>query len=244
LILKNNIAESPYKPNYVLVVFRDTMLTAPGYRVHGSYFDLLDEYAARREPEVIQKSFTNLMNPLELAAEQYLPLYFSRTNIRNGVDSRIRYSPPALIGCNKDCVDSSMGEVFGGANFEPNALVNAVASAETYLYTPDQFNFDRQMERSYLPDMINVAADKDIKLIFVRIKTEAAGPRVTDSPALNQYIASLTEYLAKKNIPLLDFCSDPRITNEHFQDSIHLTDEGKTIFTQLVADGLAPILQP
>jgi len=74
LILKNNIAPSAYQPEYLLVIFRDTILTAPGYRVHGSYFKLLDEYADHREPVLIQKSFVNLMNPLEIAAEKYFPL--------------------------------------------------------------------------------------------------------------------------------------------------------------------------
>src|SRR6185369_4935726 len=57
LILKSNIAEASYKPAYLVVVFRDTILTAPGYRVHGSYFDLVDEYADHNEPLLMQNSF-------------------------------------------------------------------------------------------------------------------------------------------------------------------------------------------
>lgn len=243
LILKNNIAESTYKPKVLLVVFRDTMLTAPGYRVHGSYFDLVDEYARRNEPLFIQKSFVNLMNPLEITAEKYFPLYVSRTNIRNNIDAHIRYFSPALFGCDRDCTDYSMGDIFSGADLEPNALVDAVAAAESYLYTADQMDFSFQVGRSYLPEMIQIARENNIQIVFVRIKIESAGARIANSSAMLNYLASLKNYLADENVPLMDFGSDPRLTHDLFRDSIHLNEEGQMVFTKMVADELKIIFK-
>ena len=243
LILKNSIAESSYKPKYLLVVFRDTILTAPGYRVHGSYFDLVDEYARRNEPLLIQNSFVNLMNPLEIAAEKYFPLYVSRTDIRNSIDSQIRYSLPALFGCDRDCTDYSMGDIFSGAELEPKALVDAVAAAESYLYTSDQMDFSIQLSRSYLPEMIRIAKENNIQIVFVRIKVESTGPRIANSPAMLNYLDSLTDYLANENVPLLDFGSDPRLTHDLFRDSIHLNEQGQMVFTKMVADELREIFK-
>ncbi|MBC7877086.1 MAG: hypothetical protein H7Y59_07955 [Anaerolineales bacterium] len=243
LILKNNIAESSYKPKYLLVVFRDTILTAPGYRVHGSYFELVDEYARRNEPLFIQNSFVNLMNPLEIAAEKYFPLYVSRTNIRNNIDAHIRYFSPALFGCDRNCTDYAMGDIFSGADLEPQALVNAVAAAESDLYRPDQMDFSTQVDQSYLPEMIRIAKQHNIQIVFVRIKVETVGPRITNSPAMLNYLDSLTDYLANENVPLLDFGSDPRLTHDLFYDSIHLNEQGQVVFTKMVADELKGILK-
>ncbi len=234
LLLKNSIADASYKPETVLVVFRDTILTAPGYRVHGSYFDLVDEYAGRNEPVFIQKSFVNLMNPLEIAAEKYFPLYVSRADLRNSIDTHVRYFAPPLFGCDEDCTDYALGEIFAGADLEPKALVDAVGAAEAYLYTPDQLNFDAQIERSFLPDMIRIADENNIQLIFVRIKVETHEP----DAELNAYIASLTSYLNENHALVLDYGNDPRLSHEFFRDSIHLSDEGKVLFTQILANGL------
>lgn len=243
LVLKNNIAASPYKPKFFMVLFRDTILTAPGYRVHGSYFDLVNEYAEFREPQFIQLSFTNLMNPLEIAAERYFPLYVSRSNVRNKIDSNIRYFGPQLAGCDVDCVDYAMGDIFKGADLEPKALVDAVAAAESYLYTPDQLDFDKQVNRSYLPELIRIAKENDIQIIFTRIKVESADPKITELPKFKKYITALADYLASENIPLLDFGADSRLSHDLFRDPIHLNDQGQAIFTQLLADELKKIVK-
>ena len=238
LMLKNNIAEASYKPEYVLVIFRNTILTAPGYRVHGSYFKLVDEYAGRNEPIFIEKSFVNLMNPLEIAAEKYLPLYVFRSDLRNGIDANIRYFAPPLFGCDENCTDFALGEIFSGADLEPKALVDAVGAAESLLYTDEQMNFDAQVENSYLPDMIRIAHENNIKLVFVRIKVES---EFENLPEHENYLNALRQYLKEKNAYLLDYGSDPRITDDLLRDPLHLTEEGKSVFTLLLADGLKEI---
>jgi hypothetical protein len=233
LILKNNIAEAAYKPQYLLVVFRDTILTAPGYRVHGSYFDLVDEYADSNDHLLTQNSFVGLMNPLEVAAEKYFPLYVARTEIRQGIDSKIRYFAPAITGCHVDCTDQALAEVFVGADLEPGALMDAVGAAESYLYTADQFDFDHQVEQSYLPEMVRIANENNIKLVLVRVKVETHGR----DPKLDAYMNSLKNYVHKNGAFLLDYGNDPRLTHDLFFDPIHLNPQGEIVFTQMVADG-------
>lgn len=235
LMLKNNIAEAAYKPEYVLVVFRNTILTAPGYRVHGSYFKLVDEYAARNEPVFIEKSFVNLMNPLEIASEKYLPLYVLRSDLRNGMDASIRYFVPPLFGCDENCTDFALGEIFSGADLEPKALVDALGAAESLLYTDEQLDFDALVNESYLPDMIRIAHENDIKLVFARIRVQS---EFEGSPEHENYLNSLSQYLKEQNVFLLDYGSDPRITDDLLRDPLHLNEEGKLVFTHLLADGL------
>lgn len=239
LILKSNIAGASYKPDYFVIVFRDTILTAPGYRVHGSYFDLLDEYADHNEPLITKNSFVNFMNPPEIAAEKYLPLYVSRSDIRKTIDMHIRYFAPSLFGCNQDCTDYVLGNTLAGAELEPKALMDAVGAAESYLYTPERLDFDSQVNKSYLPEMVRISKENNIEMILVRIKVKSAPPESLDK--ISNYIDSMGAYVAEKNVPLLNFGVEPRLTNELFLDSIHLNEKGKAVFTQLLSDGLTQI---
>lgn len=109
------------------------------------------------------------------------------------------------------------------------------AQLKSLLYTDAQMNFDAQVENSYLPDMIRIAKENNIKLVFVRIKVKS---EFENLPEHEVYLSSLRQYLKERNAYLLDYGSDPRITDDLLRDPLHLTEEGKTVFTQLVADGL------
>ncbi len=211
LVLKNNLAEAEFKPKYLIIIMRDTILTAPGYRVQGAYQVQLDEFASRHENLLTQRAYLDLMNPLEYELEKYVPLYGARVEIRRAVDGAIRYFLPALAGCDRNCTDTAMFETFGASDLEPGQLRNAVAVAENYLYTPDQLNFPAQMEKSFLPEIIRITQENHIRLIIVRLKTYSSGMTDIESLALKSYARDLGAYLAKNNVPFLDFGTDPRL---------------------------------
>ena len=243
LILKNNIVDTSFRPRYLIVISRDSILTAPGYRVQGSYFTLLDEYAAHNEPILLKRSFLNLMNPLDRLADQYVPLYGARFQSRKELDSLVRYAVPAWMGCDSTCTDTAMRDTFGAADLEPGQLRDAVAAAERYLYTPRQLDFPAQVDQSYLPEMIRLTKAHGIQLIVVRIKTRASGMGDIESQALKNYISELNAYLDENQVPFLDFGTDPRLKNEYFMDSIHLNEDGKKVFTQILGEALRQILK-
>lgn len=240
LVLKNNIVETETKPKYVLILFRDTILTAPGYRVHGSYFILLDEFARRNEPLLLERAYLNLMNPLERFAEGYFPLYAARVQIRQDIDALVRYSLTSWLGCDNECNDNGMYEVFTSANLEPGQLQNAIAAAEGYLYMNHQMDFYRQIDHSFLPEMIRLTKENNIQLILVRLKNRTTGERETS--ATKRYMADLSKYLAQQNVLFLDFGRDPRLISAYYADSLHLTREGEALFTEMLAERLNEVM--
>ena len=78
LALKNNIADATPKPEYLVIFFRDTMLTSPGLRVTGDYFPVIDEFAGEEDTLLVELAYINPMPWLEQAAGRYLPLYAVR----------------------------------------------------------------------------------------------------------------------------------------------------------------------
>lgn len=243
IVLKNNIVVAEHHPQAVVVVFRDSMLTAPGYRVHGGYFVKLDEFARPQEPVLLERAFLNQMNPLEIWAEKYFPLYSARDQVRQKVDAGIRYTAPGWLNCDAPCTDDSMYRVFTSADLEPGQLRNAVAAAESYLYTSAQLDFQRQVDESFLPEMIRLTRERGIQLILVRLKNQTTGVGSGETASVRKYVSDLSAYLAEQNVIFLDYGRDPRLTREYFKDVLHLNPEGEVVFTHILAEGLNEVLK-
>ena len=73
LILKNNIANADSKPDTMIMLFRDTVLTSTAFRVHGNFLAMMDEFAGADDDLVLQLAIRDRMNPLEKLAEAYFP---------------------------------------------------------------------------------------------------------------------------------------------------------------------------
>ena len=241
VVLKNNIVAAKHRPQAIVVIFRDTMLTAPGYRVRGEYFTQLDEYAKKQEPILLEKAYLNQMNAVDLWAQQNFPLYSTRAEFQKRIDARIRYSVTAWLNCDRVCTDHGMYDVFTSADLEPGQLRNAVATAEQYLYSPNQLDFSSRVEKSFLPDMIELAKNRGVPLILVRLKSRVAGN--VESAALKEYVTSLSTYLAEREVVFLDYGRDAKLSEDLFADLLHLSPQGRQIFTGMLAGGLKEVLQ-
>ncbi len=243
LSFKNMIGYASPRPRYVVIFFRDSILTAPGYRVNGKYFTLIDELAYRDDTLVIEKAFVQQSGPLEQFIEKYFPVYSGRLQVRETLDYYIRYGLTSLAGCDPGCNENANYIVFNDNNIDNVLLVEAIATAESYLYTPQRLDFDNQVSRSFLPDIITLAEENDIQLIFVRTK-HFTYPTLASQPlALQEYSKKLAVYLEQNNIPLLDFSSDPRLTENLYVDSHHMSEQGAVVFTKIVGEALMGIIE-
>lgn len=244
LIARHNIVTATTPPQMLIIFFRDSLLTAPGYRVHGNYYtDIVYENTAPDDSLFIQYSFIDLMSPAERLAEQYLPLYGQRLDVREAIDYRLRYTPPGLaLACNMDCTNLAMDNVFNANNLETGTLSDAVAAAESYLYTPDNLDFNSRIEHSFLPEIIRLTRERGIRLVLVRFKT-LIFPDAASQPAdLQAYMRDLRDYLAANDVPLLDYSGDTRIRADFYFDPFHMTTTGQAIFTEILAADLQPLL--
>ena len=242
LLMKHIIITSPHKPSYVVIVFRDTILTVPDYRVNGKYFTQVDELANTDDTLVSQKAFIQQMSPLEKWADRYLPIYGSRLRLRETVDYYLRYTFTSLLGCDQKCNDDANYAVFLDLNLDANLLVGAIATAESYLYTPQQMDFASQLDKSFLPDIVKLAKENDIRIILVRTKHLDMPTEASESAALKGYIAALKAYASQNGLSFLDFSHDERLTSDLFTDTHHLSLVGREVFTKLLAEALIPVL--
>jgi hypothetical protein len=222
-----------------LIFFRDSMLTMPGYRVQGQYFEQIDEYASPKDKLLIERAFIGLMNPMERFAESYIPIYTARWQIREEIESRVRYTPARIAGCDSDCTDESLSYIFGDDNMSAQGLNEAIASADGELYTSHNLNFANQVDKSFLPELIRLSRENNIQLVLIRIKTlQFPQP----FPDLDRYMNDLKTYAKSNDVTVLDFADDPRLPADLYMDILHLNDQGRVIFTDILAETLRPLL--
>ena len=244
LIVKNNILEAQSPPKYLAIFFRDSMMTVPGYRVTGRYFEQIDEFAGPKDGELIKRAYLNQMNPLEKLAEAWFPPYGSRWSVRQGIDSHIRYTLPGLqLGCEKPCMDNAMEVVFGDMNLDPNFLSDALAAADDYLYSKTALDFDQQVGESFLPELIQLTRAHGIQLILVRMRILRFAAPGSEPPALDKYNQGLSAYLAANGVVYLDYSGEAGLGREQFADPLHINNAGQVIFTDLFAEDLLKFIQ-
>ncbi len=241
LIIKNNIVLAEHKPGYLVVFFRDTMMTLPGYRVTGRYFEQIDEFASPDDTVLIERAYVNQMNPLEKFFEAYFPLYGSRWTVRQSLDHYIRYPiGNALLTCDKTCMDYAMEVVFDESNLDITFLSEAIGAADDYLYSEESLDFAGQVDATFLPEVIRLCRENGIQLVLVRMPILRYYDPATRPIGLDDYIQDLSAYLKENNVPFLDF-DQKDMPPEFFSDSLHLNEQGKTRFTEQLTDSLLQI---
>ena len=238
LILKNNIVLAEHKPQYLVLFFRDAMMTVPGYRVTGRYFEQIDEFASPEDTLLIERAYIDQMTPVEKFMEAYVPLYSSRWELRQSMDYYIRYTLGGIIlGCDPACMDYAMEAVFEANNLDVTFLSEAIASSDEYFYTPERLDFDEQVEKSFLPEVIRLCRENGIQLILVRMPILSFEEPGTQPEGLDAYIRDLAAYLQANDVPFFDF-DNKNFIGEYFTDSLHLNEQGRAIFTQKLVEAL------
>jgi len=237
LLTKNNIVTARNKPAYVVVFFRGSMLTTPEFRTTGTYLATLDELASPDDRLFVELAYVSQMSEFEKFIDQFLPLYGYRQLARTSIDRVLRYPIPTLIlEKNTEEVNSALNKAFGAPEIaQLNAIINA---AEAYQYEPSKLDFESQLPHSFLPELIKLCQDNNIQLVLVREKVIEYATEAQQPEGLAEYTRSLEMYLDENHVIFLDLAFDPRIKTEFFYDALHMTDEGKMLFTEILAQEL------
>lgn len=243
LAIKNNIVTASHHPKYLVILFRDSEMTAPGYRVQGKLFVALDELATPEDTIVIERAYLRTMNPLEALAETYFPPYGFRSSFRNTMDAHTYALPYVTMRCGKRCVDGAMLKVF---NFRNNAAPDQVGGSldqeEHLLYSPSALDFDSQVDDSFLPDILRLCRENDIQLILVRAKSARFESPAAEPHGLAEYLSQFKIYVEANGARYLDISADTRVSLDEFIDSYHVKPAAQARYTQLFIDALLSVL--
>ena len=237
LYVKNVVGKARHKPAYVGILFRDTFLTEPCYRVTGSWQKSIRKVMTEDEPTVQQLSYgdsalSNINSPLNWVPRE----------ARNWVNLKIEKRLEDLLGIPRGSGKPAVASTFVDENMV-DGLYNRFQLA--FEQTKDEYGyqFAQQIAQSYLPRIIDELRQHHIVPVFIRARRRRDLSPEPALPQLSRYIRQLEQYLSDRGAILIDFSNDDRIREHHFGAGDHLTKtEGRALFQDLLAERLAPQL--
>ncbi len=242
LMIKSNIATASKPPKYLLVFFLDNLLTTPDLGANSTYQPMIDEIAGENETVLLQKAYLNQLDPVEGYLDSHYPLFGERQTLKDKIENRLKYTLSYLLqNCAKPCLDKALDTVFDEKNMLSNVLQQNVFNLDRW--SGKEWNFNALVQKSFMPDMIQITREKGIKLIFVREKNARVMTLEDESSDMRKYFQDMADYLKKEGVPLLDFAHDSALTLEMFLDEMHLNPQGRLVFTRLVAEGFLTLLK-
>ena len=243
LAIKNVIIPADPKPQAVVIFFRDHSLTDPGYRVRDRYKEDIDKLSGTDEPLLERLAYLNAMNPLTYWLNQNWSLIRKREDVKGGLESNVKSWVGSVYGHeNGDSVNQSIEQIFGTENLLAGELGKAQLKSEA-VSNKDLYDFEKSLPVSFLPTMVQLARDNDVKLVFVRVKRRREAKGVSTPAGLDSYIRDMGEWLEQQQVPFIDFSGEARLKLEHYADGDHLNqDGGRVLFTQLLTERLKPHL--
>ena len=120
-------------------------------------------------------------------------------------------------------------------------LYKAALRAAAAPRTDKEYDFDREVSRSFLPLMIRILKEHDIRFAFIRMKRSKE--KIVADPRLDAYIRSLEAYLNEHDVPFIDFATEERILPEYYGSGDHMNRRGRNLFTKILVERLGPYLE-
>ncbi len=243
LLMKSNITTANPPPRYLLVFFLDNLLTAPELGVNGlAYQALIDEVAGESETILLQKAYWSQIHPFERWLDSRLPLFGERETLKEKIDNRLKYTLPFQVQhCDKICLDDALDKTFTQLNMIQDNFAQPDEKADPW--SGNDWDFNALVEDSFLPDMISLAREKGIQLVFVREKNARVMTLTDESVDMRLYFQQMKDYLSAREVLYLDYAHEPSLTLDMFRDRMHLSEVGKQVFTRLVAEGFTSLIK-
>ena len=247
LVLKNRILVDPASsPKTVVLVFTDHLLSAPRYRVDGPWRPALLEHVAGLEPNLWQRAFSAhpAASPgarLEARLGQWTWMAHEHIRFLNQESRRL-----AQFKVN----ETLKATLARGLRLEgPHTLDHAMRTtfsvttrhraSKSLWMSGVASHLDLDISASFLPLLVDEAQRAGVRLVLVRHKRRRDVVPGQQPAALEKHLESLWRWLDDHNITWVDFTLDPRLTEAHFVDNVHLTEPGRAMFTQMLAEALA-----
>lgn len=238
LTLCDDLLAASEPPDVVVLVFRDHFLTHPSFRVLGPFAHRLREHTAWRDPLVYAYAYRPALGALAPLYRD-VRVFRERDAVKRRLEESVKRAVEARLGIPSFAADQAIDVVFTDANIDPAQRTIRQEMAESVQLDPALFDFGERLESSFLPAMIRAARERGVRLVLVRAKKHEALADERTARLLERYSVDLAAYLDGQGVPLIDFSHDERIRPEHFSWGDHLTNEGRALFTKLLADELS-----
>ena len=238
LQLKNMVVGNGLtKVRGAIFFFRDDQLTTQ-VQVNGP---ILDRVARDHEPEldrILAAHRLGAFSDVHRAARALYQFDLTRVWLEPKLTRAPAFALPAAAGPPGDLIDAINDDVFALDKLRKFDAADLPQAQDAFL------DFNAQVHRSVLPEIIRVAATANIRLAFIRVQRRPLpdGPP-EQTEALARYIADLRAYLAARGASFHDDRGDPHQPLSVYADGDHLQSSQRIPYTERFARAHAAFFQ-
>ncbi|HOC17330.1 MAG TPA: hypothetical protein PKK95_03625 [Vicinamibacterales bacterium] len=229
LAYKNWVVASGIRPRAVIFYFRDWMLTDPMFRLNPQH---LDRVALQREPE-LDRIVAQHAQGTFFRVHAWLRDAYQYDRVRAWLLPLLERAPVALAAsrpkARRELLDRMNNEIF---NLEGLREMAAADIGEADL---ERLDFDRNLPRSVLPELLKLARENSTRLAFIRVQRRPEGNRPPrQSPELQEYTRKLKQYLEANGAYFHDEWGDPELPLSIYRDGDHIRRDKEKHTTELL----------
>jgi hypothetical protein len=239
--LKNYIIASGNRPELLCILFREQLLTDPGFRTTGTYLYKLEAAMHADEPIyrlLLGDEFKSKQQVENMVTSVY-PLN-ARIHVSRERIERMCLRALANFGTTVGELQAGINETFALPNLRGGGTAEAVALSQE-----EERDFDPDPRHSFLPHIVQLAAEARIPLCFIRAR-RYPGPdgRVPQSERMRKYMADLRAWIEKQGCHFIDDTDNLKRTRDMFlkPGDDHTGPLATRRSTELYADELRPLL--
>jgi hypothetical protein len=227
LTFKNFVVNAGLKPRAVVFFFRDENLTDTLFRVYPSS---LDRVARQQEP-VLDEILAARARGTFYRLHGVVRRVYQYDQTRVWLEPILIRAPVAWSAgrrARKKLLDTINNEVFALEALRPMVAADMAAASGEAL------DFDRNLPTSVLPEILRLSKVSGIRVAFVRVQRRptADGPP-PQSPALQQYVRKLRDYLEANGAVFHDDWGDPDQPLSAYEDGDHLAKDFRRVYTEM-----------
>lgn len=234
LSVKNIVSKLDKKPSLVMIIFRDRDLTEPLYGITNNRETHLNAVSEKNEEVLDEKVWRPSQGMLQNYLYHALPFVYARQSVRLSIYTRSKEIGSMATLALIQKTDDDIGEMLETA-------MTPVLDGSGEL--PSELPFEEQVERSLLPDILDLLHAQKITPVFIRSKNEKY-VSAQQSESMAAYMRELEKYLKQNDAYLFDYHDMPAIKASDFAGRDHLNPKGKKIFTEMLIKDLKKIHAP
>lgn len=231
LAFKNYLIASGVKPRAVFFFFRDLNMTDPLFRLTGPFRWSIDEVALEHEP-ALNDVIASRTRGTWFRVHQAVNAAYNVDRANAWLDRQL-YDWPVRLWTRAEAqrrawLDALNFDVMGIDKLRPMDDADIAAAEEA------EADFARNMPRSVLPLIIDLAREHGLTVGFVRVQRRPVDNRPpVQSPRLEQYVRDFRAYVEAEGMLFHDDTGDPQQTLAMYEDGDHVGREHRQRYTRI-----------
>jgi hypothetical protein len=224
-----NLLEAGVRPRHVVVLFRDDFLTRPRLRTTGRFRRQIERLSNGDDPLL-----ESLLAPRRPDAGHRLGRWLPSRAVREATEAAVdrmadRVARPLLPQATAAQRKQVVNAVFGVERMRGDLQLEALGLEPER----DTLGFAQRVERSFLPAMLELAADARVPLTFVRVQRRRRLEKGADPPELERYLVALRGFVEKHGASLVDMNGRPELGAGLYGEGDHIAREHRARYTRL-----------